>query len=253
MKNVTALQKNFAALQKIFTALQKNFTAARENVTAARVRRLIAVFAVWLSAIHAAAQIPYYAGTVGDGKLYTYTSLKSRPGLNHQETYTTFQYGLGDHWATGVDLYTGPDCAYWGALVRYGHKFCQWLNVGGEVISSFNLNDSFKYAYLTSGLYLNGSLSKNNRLFWCTNTWWVANRGADDTFSNYEYLGYNIPLRGGRSVTPMVGAVHSWKFDQDASMAAGFYYTVKTCSVFVWSNDLQMSHPRFVLGVEYIL
>ncbi len=118
-KNVL-MSKNVQASREKISALQK-------NVTAARVRRLIAVFAVWLSAIHAAAQIPYYAGTVGDGKMYTYTSLKSRPGINHQETYTTFQYGLGDHWATGADLYTGPDCAYWGALVRYGHKFCQWL------------------------------------------------------------------------------------------------------------------------------
>ena len=54
------------------------------------------------------AQIPYYAGTVGDGKLYGYTSLKVRPGINHQETYTTFQYGLGDHWATGEIYYHIP-------------------------------------------------------------------------------------------------------------------------------------------------
>ena len=74
---------------------------------------------LWLSvSFRAFAQIPYYAGTAGEGRLYGYTSLKVRPGINRQETYTTFHYGLGDHFATGVDLYTGPDCAYWGALVR---------------------------------------------------------------------------------------------------------------------------------------
>ena len=118
---------------------------------------LVIILCLCLSvSLRAFAQIPYYAGTVGDGKLYGYTSLKARPGINHQETYTTFQYGLGDHFATGIDLYTGPDCAYWGALVRYGVKLSQWFNVGAEVIPSFNLNDSFKFSYLTSGLYLNG-------------------------------------------------------------------------------------------------
>ena len=141
----------------------------------------IIILCLWLSAsLRAFAQIPYYAGTVGDGKLYGYTSLKARPGINHQETYTTFQYGLGDHFATGIDLYTGPDCAYWGALVRYGVKPSKWFNVGAEVISSFNLNDSFKFSYLTSGLYLNGAITGDEHLFWCTNTWWVVNDGADD-------------------------------------------------------------------------
>lgn len=79
----------------------------------------IVLFAIGLLlTARVAAQIPYYAGTVGDGKLYGYTSVKFRPGANRQETYSTFQYGLGNHLATGIDLYTGPNCAYWGALVR---------------------------------------------------------------------------------------------------------------------------------------
>jgi hypothetical protein len=35
----------------------------------------------------AIAQIPYFAGTVGDGLLYGYSSVKARPGINRQETY----------------------------------------------------------------------------------------------------------------------------------------------------------------------
>ncbi len=173
------------------------------------------------------AQIPYYAGTVGDGKLYGYSSVKARPGINKQETYTTFQYGLGDHFATGMDLYTGLNCAYWGALVRYGLNISKWYNIGAEATSSFNLNDSFKFSYLTSALYMNGAISGDGRLFWCTNTWWIVNDGADNTFSNYEYVGYSIGLKNGDSLTPMIGAIHSWKFDQDADIAAGFYYTRK--------------------------
>lgn len=66
---------------------------------------------LWIGLLFAGlsfAQIPYFAGTVGDGRLYGYTSVKFRPGLNHQETYSTFQYGLGNHFAAGIDLYTGP-------------------------------------------------------------------------------------------------------------------------------------------------
>ena len=203
--------------------------------------------------MQASAQIPYFAGTVGDGKIYGYTSLKVRPGINKQETYTTFQYGLGDHFATGVDLYTGPGCSYWGALVRFGQSISQWFNVGVEIIPSFNLNDSFKFSYMTSGLYLNGAISRNGRLFWCTNTWWGLNDGADDTFSNYEYLGYTIPLKPQQSITPMVGTIHSWKFDQDLDIGAGFYYTIKSWNLYVWGNDFLKSHPRFIVGIDFAL
>jgi len=215
--------------------------------------RFLAIIIGMLMSICAKAQIPYYAGTVGDGKLYGYTSAKFKPGINHQETYTTFQYGLGDHCAAGIDLYTGPECAYWGGIFRYGHKFSKWINIGGEVMSSFNLNDNFKFAYLTSGLYMNGAISPDSRLFWCTNTWWVINRGNDDTYSNYEYLGYTFPLKSGHSITAMAGAIHSWKFDQDISPALGCYYTINNWTFYLWGNDLQKAHPRGVVGAEFIL
>jgi hypothetical protein len=203
--------------------------------------------------LKAFAQIPYYAGTVGDGKLYGYSSVKARPGINHQETYTTFQYGLGDHFATGMDLYTGLNCAYWGVLARYGVSISKWYNIGAEATSSFNLNDSFKFSYLTSALYMNGAISNDGHLFWCTNTWWIVNEGADNTFSNYEYLGYSIGLKNGDSLTPMVGAIHSWKFDQDADIAAGFYYTRKNWTLYIWGNDFLKSHPRMVVGIDFVL
>lgn len=216
-------------------------------------RKIVALIAGLLLSIHAIAQIPYFAGTVGDGKLYGYTSVKARPGINKQETYTTFQYGLGDHWATGMDLYTGLNCAYWGGLVRYGLNICKWYNIGSEVISSFDLNNSFKFSYLTSALYMNGAISNDGNLFWCTNTWWGVNKGAENTFSNYEYLGYSLHLKHGHTITPMIGAIHSWKFDQDMDVAAGFYYSVKNWNLYVWGNDFLKSHPRFIVGIDFAL
>lgn len=207
----------------------------------------------FLWAMQTVAQIPYFAGTVGDGKLYGYSSVKARPGINQQKTYTTFQYGLGDHLAAGIDLYTGLNCAYWGALVRYGRNISKWFNVGVEETSSFNLNDSFRFSYLTSALYLNGAVSTNGRLFWCTNTWWIVNRGAAATFSNYDYLGYTIPLTNGHSLTPMAGAIHSWKFDRDVDLAAGCYYTLGNWNLYLWGNDFLKSHPRFIVGIDFAL
>jgi hypothetical protein len=216
-------------------------------------KKVVGVAIGLLLSMKVMAQIPYFAGTVGDGKLYGYTSVKARPGINHQETYTTFQYGLGDHWATGIDLYTGPECAYWGALVRYGMSISKWYNIGAEVTPSFNLNDSFKFSYLTSALYMNGAITKDGRLFWCSNTWWIINDGTDNMFSNYEYLGYTIPFKNGRAITPMVGAIHSWKFDKDMDLGAGFYYTIGNWNLYLWGNDFLKDHPRVVAGVDFAL
>jgi len=216
-------------------------------------RKAVAFVFGLLCSVKAVAQIPYYAGTVGDGKLYGYSSVKARPGMNRQETYTTFQYGLGDHFATGMDLYTGLNSAYWGALVRYGLNISKWFNIGAEETASFNLNDSFKFSYLTSALYMNGAISGDGRLFWCTNTWWILNDGADNTFSNYEYLGYSVPLGKNCSLTPMAGAIHSWKFDQDVDVAAGCYLTHRNWTLYVWGNDFLKSHPRLVVGIDFVL
>lgn len=218
-------------------------------------RKVLLSLVAWLLiTLRATAQIPYFAATVGDGKLYGYSSVKFRPAKNRQETYTTFQYGVGDHFATGIDLYTAsPSSTYWGALIRYGLCLSKWLNIGAEVTPSFNLNDSFKFAYLTSALYLNGALSCDGRLFWCTNTWWGVNEGAENTFSNYEYLSYTIPLKNGHSITPMAGVIHSWKFDKDADLAAGFYYTLKSWNFYVWGNDFLKEYPRIVIGIDFTL
>ena len=204
-------------------------------------------------AIETLAQVPYFAGTVGDGKLYGYTSLKVRPGINAQETYTCFQYGIGNHVAVGTDLYTGVGSSYWGFLVRYGAKISPWFGIGGQVTPSFNLNDSFKFSYTTGAIYMNGQITNDGKLFWCSNTWFGFNKGAEDTFTNWEYLGYTLSLKNGHSITPMVGAIHSWKFDQDVDMAAGLYYSIKNWNIYLWGNDFFKDNPRIVMGIDFAL
>ena len=206
-----------------------------------------------LFSFEAMAQVPYFAGTVGDGKLYGYTSLKVRPGINAQETYTCFQYGIGNHVAVGTDIYTGVGSSYWGFLARYGAKISPWFGIGGQVTPSFNLNDKFKYSYTTGAVYMNGQITSDGKLFWCSNTWLGFNKDADDTFTNWEYLGYTFSLKNGHSITPMVGAIHSWKFDQDVDMAAGLYYSIKNWNIYLWGNDFFKDNPRVVVGIDFAL
>lgn len=197
------------------------------------------------------AQIPYFAGTVGDGKLYGYTSLKFRPGINAQETYTNFQYGITDYGAVGLDLYTSNGSAYTGFLIRGGYSFSKWFSVGAQVTPSFSLNDSFRFSYLTGAIYLNGNISRDGKFFWCSNTFITINDGAKDTYMNWEYLGMNIPTTKGQSITPMAGLIHSWKFDQDVDLAIGAYYTIRNWNIYLWGNDFFKSNPRIVAGVDF--
>lgn len=197
------------------------------------------------------AQIPYFSGTVGKNKLYAYTSLKFRPGKNSQETYTTFQYGTSTHTAAGLDLYTSNGSSYIGALFRAGKKLSQWFGIGGQITPSFDLSNNMKFCYLTTALYMNGSITNDGKLFWCSNTWWGVNRGAPYTLNNWEYLGYTFAFKNGYSLSPMIGTIHSWKFDQDLDVAAGIYYSIKNWNVYFWGNDFFKKHPRVVIGVDF--
>lgn len=216
-------------------------------------KKLILILVIVLTAVEAFAQVPYFAGTVGDGKLYGYTSLKFRPGKNAQETYTTFQYGIGNFTAAGLDLYTSNGSSYIGGLFRAGKKLSQWFGIGGQVTPSFDLSNSMKFSYLTTALYMNGAITKDGKLFWCSNTWWGVNKDAPFTLTNWEYLGYTFALKNGHSISPMIGAIHSWKFDQDVDLALGAYYSIGKFNIYLWGNDFFKSNPRIVAGVDFAL
>ena len=215
-------------------------------------RKLLFVFSLLIITIVAKAQVPYFSGTAGDGNLYGYTSLKVRPGINGQETYTCFQYGIGDFFATGTDIYTGVGSAYWGFLVRGGKVFSPWFGLGAQITPSFDLNNSFKYSYTTTALYMNGQITPDGKMFWCSNTWYGINKGAENTITNWEYLGYTFNVVK-QSITPMVGCIHSWKFDQDADLAVGAYYSVGKFNFYIWGNDFFNSNPRIVAGIDFKL
>lgn len=68
------------------------------------------------------AQVPFFAKTVGQDKMYAYTSIKVRPGINAQETYTTFMQWLKDfHHSDSVLLWNKNDKKP--ALVYWWHRF----------------------------------------------------------------------------------------------------------------------------------
>ena len=205
------------------------------------------------------AQVPYFAGTAGDGNLYGYTSLKYRTpadttkAYNTLETYTTFQYGITDYFATGMDLYTCNNQVYWGVLIRGGYKVNQWFGVGLQATPSFDLTDKFKFSYATIGLYMNGALIPNGNFFWCSNTWASIARDGSNSFSQWWYLGYCIDFGKHGSLTPMVGCTHSWKFDEQANLAAGFYYSYGYWNFYAWGNDFIKANPRVVVGIDFCI
>ena len=85
-------------------------------------KRFLFVALVLVLSISAFSQIPNFGTTVGDQKLYGYSSMKYRAKADTWETYSTLQYGIGNHFQTGVDLYTNGAANYIGYIVRGGTK-----------------------------------------------------------------------------------------------------------------------------------
>ena len=197
------------------------------------------------------AQVPYFGKAPGDKKLYGYTSVKFRPGNNNIESYNTFQYGITDYAAVGIDFYTGPGTAYMGYMFRAGYRTNQWFSIGCTLTPSFDLNNNYKFEYFTGGLFMNGVITKDTKLFWCTNTWFGVNRDKSYSIRQYSYLGYEFGIKKGDAITPMLGLDHSWKFDENADVAAGLYYTHGVWNFYLWGNDFCKSNPRVVVGVDF--
>ena len=114
--------------------------------------RFISLIVICFVSLKVAAQIPNFGTTVGDQKLYGYSSMKYRAKADTWETYSTLQYGIGNHFQTGVDLYTNGAANYIGYIVRGGTKINDYLKIGAQLTPSFDLNDHHKFSYLTSAL-----------------------------------------------------------------------------------------------------
>ena len=216
-------------------------------------KKILICILLFFAYISISAQIPYFASTAGNGNLYGYTSIKFRPGKNAQETYTTFQYGLGKYIAAGLDIYTSQSSAYSGFLLRAGYKFNKWFGIGAQATPSFNLGNNFKFSYFTGGIYIDGNISNNGKFFWCSNTWFNINDGTPNSYMNWEYVGMNISIKEGQGISPMIGMIHSWEFNQDIDLALGAYYSIDKWNIYLWSNDLLKKNPRLVVGVDFKL
>ena len=214
-------------------------------------KKIITIAVTLMISIVATAQIPYFAGTIPDKEIYTYTSVKFRPGINMQETYTTIQYGIGNWFNTGVDLYTSPGYEALGYTLRFNAVRSNYFNLGFQVTPSFALHDSHKFAYNTTAMYINGSIIPDGRLFYVSNTWWGWNRGNTHTINQWWYLGWYQEITQKVSITPMVGCIHTWKFDSDPTLAVGAYVTYKYFNFYLWTDKWFDKNPRIVIGVDF--
>ena len=203
-------------------------------------------------AIAAKAQVPNFGTTAGDQKLYGYSAMKYRAKTKTWETYSTLQYGVTDYMNVGADLYYNGSDSYIGYTFRTGKKFSPYFSVGAQFTPSFNLGENHKFAYMTEGLYMNGNITRDGRMFWVTNTWLEQANHELSSAKQWTYLGYTCPLGNkGNSITPMAGIIHDWKFESDVDLSFGAYYSHKNINVYAWTNDILTDHPRFVLAVEF--
>lgn len=214
----------------------------------------ICLLFVLSASLRTIAQVPNFGTTVGDQKLYGYTALKYRADADVWESYGTLQYGIGNHFQTGVDLYTsGGGNVYIGYIVRGGTKIADYFKIGAQLTPSFNLNAHHKFSYLTSALYINGNITKDGKWFYVTDTWLENDKDKLTSAKQWSYIGHTFDLTGkGNSITPMVGAIHSWKFDQDVDLSMGCYYSHKNINLYAWANDVLIKQPRFVVAVEFV-
>ena len=216
-------------------------------------KKILFICVFLLSVVALKAQIPNFGTTVGDNRLYGYSGVKCRANVNVWETYSTLQYGITDYFQTGADLYTSGDVCYVGYIVRAGYKFSNYFKFGAQLTPSFDLGLNHKFSYLTSAIYINGNITSDGKLFYVTDTWLENDKDKLTSAKQWAYLGYTVPLgkSGINSITPMVGTIHSWKFDQDVDLSMGFYFTHKNINLYAWTNDILTNHPRFILAVEF--
>lgn len=197
------------------------------------------------------AQVPYFGATVGEGKVFGYSSLKFRPGLNAQETYTTLQFGITDYLSLGTDIYANNGTIDHGLYARVGKTWNKWFSAGVQATYQSNLRDNYKFSNVNTGIFFNGNILESGHLFWTSNTWLTFNQDGNHAYNQWWYLGSNIKFDENNSLVPMVGLIHSWKFDQPADLAVGAYYVYKNYSFYLWSNDFFTEHPRFTVAVDF--
>lgn len=212
------------------------------------------IVATMFVAMNLSAQAPSLAGQVGNGHVYGFSSLKFHPGINAQEGYIQLQYGIGQCFSAGADVYaSGSGLSSMSALARFAVPLNSYASLGLQLSPTFSLNDNMKFTSVTTALYLNGIFSKRSNMMWCINTRWGVNQKSEYTLNQWSYLGYRIPLRNGHAITPMLGGWHSWKFDQDMDFTTGFLYSAKRCGIYFYINEYLKDHIGVLMGLDFVI
>ena len=214
-------------------------------------RKKLSIILLFFVFISLSAQVPYFGATVGEGKVFGYSSLKFRPGLNAQETYTTLQFGFTKYFSVGTDIYASNGTVDHGVYARTGWTWSKWFSAGIQACYQSNLRDNYKFSNVNTGIFFNGTICENGLLFWTSNTWLTFNQNGNHTYKQWWYLGSNIKFDENNSLVPMVGLIHSLEFDQLADLAVGAYYVYKNYSFYFWGNDFFTDYPRLTLAVDF--
>ena len=214
-------------------------------------KKVLLFFLLSIFSITSFAQVPYWGATVGEGKIYGYTSVKFRPGVNAMQNYTTLQFGITDWFSLGTDLSVGKDYSDHGLYARIGKKWNKWISAGTQVSYMSDMRDNYKFSNVNAGLLFNGFILPSGYLTWTSNTWMTFNRGGNHNYEHWLYLGSNIVFNDKHSLFPMIGIVHDWKFQQPVDLAVGAWYTYKNYSFYLWGNDFFKENPRVTVAVDF--
>lgn len=209
-------------------------------------KRIFSILVTLLLVVAANAQVPYYAGSQGKGNTYTYFSTKFHPTKNNQQMYITVQHGLTDWLDIATDATVGTGWSYQGFGVRFNAVNKEYFALGGQVMQNFDLNDGYKPAYTSAGLYMNGKIVSG--LHWASNTWYTTYYDTDQ-IDQWTYLGYTIG-----KFTPMVGAITDCTNNFKTDLAVGVYANLyKGGYVYLWGSGLtnRVYNPRVVIGFDY--
>lgn len=214
-------------------------------------RRITLLILLVILSANSFAQVPYWGATVGEGKVYGYTSVKFRPGINAMQDYTTLQFGINDWFSLGTDLSVGNDYTDHGLYARVGKKWSKWISTGTQVSYMSNLRDNYTFSNINAGLLFNGFIIPSGYLTWTSNTWMTFNADGNNTYEHWLYLGSNIVFDENHSLFPMIGIVHDWKFQEPVDLAVGAWYTWNHYSVYLWGNDFFKEYPRLTVAIDF--
>ena len=122
-------------------------------------KKVFSVFVLSFVTMTISAQVPYFGATVGEGKVFGYSSLKFRPKQNAQETYTTLQFGITDYFSVGTDVYANNGTVDHGLYARIGKTWNKWFSAGVQATYQSNLRDNYKFSNVNTGIFFNGNIT----------------------------------------------------------------------------------------------